>query len=134
MPMLSDYRNRLFPDLPKIAESFGTPFHIYDEIGIRRTGERLKRALSGVDHFKEYFAVKALPNPRILSIMRELGFGFDCSSIAELMLARQVGARGEEIMFTSNCRTSSTRSCPRPLFPWTRHQRQRWLTMWKLSG
>ncbi|MGD9214446.1 MAG: diaminopimelate decarboxylase [Desulfobacteraceae bacterium] len=102
MPMHSDYRNRLFSILPKIAETFGTPFHIYDEVGIRRTGERLKRALAGVGTFKEYYAVKALPNPRILSIMRDMGFGFDCSSIAELMLARQIGARGEEIMFTSN--------------------------------
>lgn len=100
--MHSDYRNRLFSILPKIAETFGTPFHIYDEVGIRRTGERLKRALAGVGTFKEYYAVKALPNPRILSIMRDMGFGFDCSSIAELMLARQIGARGEEIMFTSN--------------------------------
>jgi diaminopimelate decarboxylase len=100
--MHSDYRNRLFSILPKIAETFGTPFHIYDEVGIRRTGERLKRALAGVGTFKEYYAVKALPNPRILSIMRDMGFGFDCSSIAELMLARQIGAKGEEIMFTSN--------------------------------
>lgn len=102
MPMLSDYRDRLFPMLDKIANTFGTPFHIYDETGIRRTGERLKKALSPVGDFKEYFAVKALPNPHIMAIMREMGFGFDCSSIAELLLARQVGARGNEIMFTSN--------------------------------
>jgi diaminopimelate decarboxylase len=102
MPMRSDYRNRLFPILPDIAETFGTPFHIYDETGIRKTGERLKRALSGIDTFKEYFAVKALPNPSILRIMAEMGFGFDCSSVAELLLCRQIGARGEEIMFTSN--------------------------------
>ncbi|MEJ2155883.1 MAG: diaminopimelate decarboxylase [Desulfobacteraceae bacterium] len=102
MPMRPEYRKRLFPALPEIAKTFGTPFHIYDEAGIRETGERLKRALSGIDTFKEYYAVKALPNPRILSIMAEMGFGFDCSSIAELLLSRQVGARGEEIMFTSN--------------------------------
>lgn len=102
MPMLSDYRNRLFPILPKIAQTFGTPFHIYDEIGIRQTGEHLKKALAGIGSFKEYFAVKALPNPRIMKIMQEIGFGFDCSSIAELMLSRQIGARGEELMFTSN--------------------------------
>lgn len=102
MPMRSDYRDRLFPILPDIAKTFGTPFHIYDEAGIRKTGERLKRALSGIDTFKEYFAVKALPNPNILRIMAEMGFGFDCSSVAELLLCRQIGARGEEIMFTSN--------------------------------
>ncbi len=102
MPMRPDYRNRLFPILPEIAKTFGTPFHIYDEAGIRDTGERLKRAMSGVGTFKEYFAVKALPNPRILNIMADMGFGFDCSSIAELLLSRQIGARGEEIMFTSN--------------------------------
>lgn len=102
MPMLSDYRDRLFPILPEIVQTFGTPFHIYDEIGIRQTGEHLKKALAGVGSFKEYFAVKALPNPRIMKIMQEMGFGFDCSSIAELMLSRQIGAFGEELMFTSN--------------------------------
>ncbi len=102
MPMRPDYRNRLFPSLPEIAKTFGTPFHIYDETGIRETGEQLKKAMSGIDIFKEYFAVKALPNPKILSIMADMGFGFDCSSVAELLLSRQIGARGEEIMFTSN--------------------------------
>ena len=102
MPMQADYRHRLFPILPEIAEQFGTPFHIYDEAGIRRTGETLKRTFSTLDGFREYFAVKALPNPRILELMRDMGFGFDCSSIAELVLARKVGARGDEIMFTSN--------------------------------
>jgi len=102
MPMHSDYRDRLYPILPSIEETFGTPFHIYDELGIRRTGEKLKAALAGIGSFKEFFAVKALPNPRIMGIMREMGFGFDCSSIAELLLARQIGARGEELMFTSN--------------------------------
>jgi diaminopimelate decarboxylase len=102
MPMRSEYRNRLFPILPDIAKTFGTPFHIYDEAGIRTTGDRLIRAMSGIEIFKEYFAVKALPNPDILRIMAEMGFGFDCSSVAELLLCRQIGARGEEIMFTSN--------------------------------
>ena len=102
MPMHTDYRDRLFPVLPKIVDHFGTPFHIYDEIGIRRTGAELKAALSAVDQFKEYFAVKALPNPRILEIMRDMDFGFDCSSIPELILARRAGARKDDIMFTSN--------------------------------
>ena len=102
MPMSTDYRQRLFPILEQIADQFGTPFHIYDEVGIRRTGAQLKRALSRFEGFKEYFAVKALPNPRILQIMQDMGFGFDCSSIAELLLARRIGASGNELMFTSN--------------------------------
>ncbi len=102
MPMSPDFEKRLYPVLDRIVAHFGTPFHIYDEMGIRQTGETLKRAFSGIDGFREYFAVKALPNPRILEIMRAMGFGFDCSSIAELRLSRRIGARGEEIMFTSN--------------------------------
>ena len=102
MPISNDFRQRLYPQLPAIAEHFGTPFHLYDEVGIRATVARLYAAFSGVAGFKEYYAVKALPNPRILALLRELGCGFDCSSIAELVLARQAGARGEEIMFTSN--------------------------------
>ena len=62
MPMHSDFRERLFPILPEIAAHFHTPFHIYDETGIRQTGAELKRALSGIQSFKEYFAVKAQPH------------------------------------------------------------------------
>lgn len=102
MPISNDFRQRLYPQLPAIAEHFGTPFHIYDEAGIRATVARLYAAFAKVAGFKEYYAVKALPNPRILALLRELGCGFDCSSIAELVLAREAGARGEEIMFTSN--------------------------------
>ena len=102
MPMSEAYRNRLLPNLETIAGHFGTPFHIYDEIGIRQTGEALKKAFAGVDHFKEFYAVKALPNPRILELMLEMGFGFDCSSVAELVLARRAGGKPEDIMFTSN--------------------------------
>jgi diaminopimelate decarboxylase len=102
MPMFPDFAARLNPILPAIAAHFGTPFHIYDERGIRATGENLKTAFASVAGFKEYFAVKALPNPAVLSILYELGFGFDCSSIAELVLARLAGARGEDITFTSN--------------------------------
>jgi diaminopimelate decarboxylase len=75
---------------------------LYDEKGIRETGDGLLKAFSRIPVFKEYFAVKALPNPRILQIMQSMGFGFDCSSVAELRLSRDLGARGEEIMFTSN--------------------------------
>ncbi len=102
MPMSQSYKTRLFPVLEKITSHYGTPFHIYDEMGIRQTGENLKKAFAGIDCFREYYAVKALPNPKILSLMKDMGFGFDCSSIAELRLSRQVGGRGEDIMFTSN--------------------------------
>lgn len=96
------FKQRLFPVLTDIAAHFGTPFHLYDEQGIRETGAALASAFADVDTFREYFAVKALPNPQILKIMREMGCGFDCSSIPELMLSRQVGARDADIMFTSN--------------------------------
>jgi len=102
MPMSEAFEERLYPLLRDIADHYGTPFHIYDETGIRKTGEEVKRAFAGIPGFREYFAVKALPNPRILEIMADMGFGFDCSSVAELRLSRAAGARGEEIMFTSN--------------------------------
>jgi diaminopimelate decarboxylase len=100
--MSQSFQDRLFPVAKDIAEHFGTPFHIYDEAGIRATGEELNKAFAGIEGFREYYAVKALPNPRILEITKDLGFGFDCSSIPELILSRQVGGRGEDIMFTSN--------------------------------
>lgn len=106
MPISHDYRQRLFPKLTQIIENFGSPFHIYDELGIRQTVRQLK-AHFGNYQFREYFAVKALPNPRILQILHEEGCGFDCSSVPELMLARQVGAKGDEILFTSNNTTEA---------------------------
>ena len=102
MPMSDAFKSRLFPAIRDIAAHYGTPFHIYDEAGIRETGAQLKKAFAGIPGFREYFAVKALPNRSILRLMKEMGFGFDCSSIPELILAREVGARPEEIMFTSN--------------------------------
>ena len=102
MPISKDFASRLDRSLRSIAEHYGTPFHLYDEKGIRDTGAGLIEAFAGVHGFKEYYAVKALPNPRILQIMHSMGFGFDCSSIAELRLTRDLGATGEEIMFTSN--------------------------------
>ena len=102
MPMSNTYEDRLYPRLDDIAAHFGTPFHIYDEAGIRETGERLKKVFSGIPGFREYFAVKALPNPAILAIMADMGFGFDCSSVAELILGRQVSSGGDDLMFTSN--------------------------------
>ena len=102
MPISRDFEDRLNPVLPAIVAHYGTPFHIYDEKGIRATGETLKRAFSGIAGFREYFAVKALPNPRIMRIMQSMGFGFDCSSVAELALSRQLGVTGNGVMFTSN--------------------------------
>jgi len=102
MPISADFKSRLYPIANQLVEHYGSPFHIYDEVGIRQTGEQLKQAFSHLDGFREYYAVKALPNPRILELMADMGFGFDCSSIAEVLQSRQVGARGEDIMFTSN--------------------------------
>ena len=102
MPMSQSFENRLHPVLRDIADFFGTPFHIYDETGIRETGKKFIAAFSRLNGFREYFAVKALPNPRILRIMQDFGFGFACSSIPELMISRQIGARGEDIVFSSN--------------------------------
>jgi len=102
MPMSKNFKERLFPVVDQLVAHYGTPFHVYDELGIRETGENLKKAFAGINGFREYYAVKALPNPRILELMKDMDFGFDCSSIPELILSRQLGARGEDIMFTSN--------------------------------
>ncbi|BCS98420.1 diaminopimelate decarboxylase [Desulfoluna limicola] len=102
MPMTTDYTERLTPSIERIANHYGTPFHIYDEKGIRDTCRELKELFSGIKGFTEYFAVKALPNPEILKIFKDEGFGFDCSSTPELKLARMAGGRGEDLMFTSN--------------------------------
>ena len=79
-----------------------TPFHIYDERGIRANARRLKAAFAWNAGFKEYFAVKACPNPFIMKILKEEGFGTDCSSLPELLLSQEIGVTGEGIMFTSN--------------------------------
>lgn len=88
--------------LQKIAEKYPTPFHLYDEKGIRENARRLKDAFSWNKGFREYFAVKANPNPSILKILKEEGCGADCSSYTELMLAEAVGFSGSDIMFSSN--------------------------------
>lgn len=88
--------------IQKIVETYPTPFHLYDEAGIRRSARALKHAFAWVDGFKNYFAVKALPNPYILQILQEEGFGADCSSLPELLLAQRIGLSGAELMFTSN--------------------------------
>ena len=84
------------------AQAFETPFHLYTEEGIRQTARGLIRAFSGVPVFREYFAVKALPNPSILRILKEEGCGVDCASQTELMLAEALGFSGEDIMFSAN--------------------------------
>jgi len=88
--------------LEEWAKAFPTPFHIYDEKAIRANARRLKAAFAWNKGFHEYFAVKAAPNPHLMALLREEGFGSDCSSMAELVLAKAVGNIGEDIMFTSN--------------------------------
>ena len=89
-------------DILKIIQDHPTPFHIYDEKGIRENARKFKAAFGKLEGFKEYFAVKALPNPFILKILKAEGFGADCSSLPELLLAEKVGIVGENIMFSSN--------------------------------
>lgn len=86
----------------EIVKHYPTPFHIYDEAGIRKTARALNQAFAWNPGFKEYFAVKATPNPFILQILREEGCGVDCSSETELMLSKASGFSGQEIMFSSN--------------------------------
>ncbi|WP_209342045.1 diaminopimelate decarboxylase [Flavonifractor sp. AGMB03687] len=88
--------------LRSMTEQYPTPFHLYDEKGIRENARRLKQAFAWNPGFKEYFAVKATPNPAILKILREEGCGADCSSLTELMMSDRSGFTGPEIMFSSN--------------------------------
>jgi diaminopimelate decarboxylase len=88
--------------LDEIIEKFPTPFHIYDEKAIRNYARKFLKAFSWNEGFKEYYAIKAAPNPYLMKILHSEGFGIDCSSLAELVLADKVGMKGGEIMFTSN--------------------------------
>ena len=88
--------------LEEIKKTYPTPFHLYDEKGIRENGERLMRAFSWNKGFREYFAVKATPNPFVIDILKKLGCGVDCSSQTELMMAKAMKYDGEKIMFSSN--------------------------------
>lgn len=99
--------------LEAIIEKHPTPFHLYDEKGIRQTARSLNAAFEWAPDFKEYFALKATPNPRILEILKQEGCGADCSSGAELVLSERAGVTGEDIMFTSNDT------------PWTEYQKAR---------
>ena len=94
-----------FVSLEKILEivkEYPTPFHIYDERGIRRNVEALKKAFAWNPGFREYFAVKANPNPYIVRLLKDWGCGCDCSSLTELMIAKAVGCGPGDIMFSSN--------------------------------
>ena len=86
----------------EIRDQIPTPFHIYDEAGIRANARALKAAFSWNKGFREYFAVKATPNPYILQVLKEEGCGCDCASYTELLLAEAVGATGHDVMFSSN--------------------------------
>ncbi len=88
--------------IEEIVKTYPTPFHIYDEKGIRENAQALKEAFSWNKGFKEYFAVKATPNPFLIQILREYGCGCDCSSLTELMLSSAMGVEGKDIMFSSN--------------------------------
>ena len=88
--------------LEKIAQQYPTPFYLYDEAGLRRNAEAVKKAFSWNPGFREYFAVKATPNPALLALFKEYDFGTDCSSMTELMLSKACGFEGHHIMFSSN--------------------------------
>ena len=88
--------------LEEIVSQFPTPFHIYDEKGIREYARKFNQAFSWNDGYREYYAIKAAPNPYLMKIMQQEGFGIDCSSLAELEMAERLGMKGEDIMFTSN--------------------------------
>ena len=106
MPMPKGFKERLWPILPDVIDYFSTPFVIFDEEGIRDTYEKVDNCLKEIDH-RLYFAVKATPIPEILRILQEMGAGFDCSSIGELQIVREeLGADGDDIMFSSNNTTS----------------------------
>lgn len=85
----------------EIAKTYPTPFYIYDEKGIRETARKINQAFSWNKGYKEYFAVKATPNPYILKILQEEGCGTDCSSYTELLMSKVCGFSGRDIMFSS---------------------------------
>ena len=88
--------------LKEIEKEYPTPFHLYDEKGIRENARALKEAFSWNKGFKEFFAVKATPNPYLIQILQEYGCGCDCSSMTELMMAKAIGCKEGDIMFSSN--------------------------------
>ena len=93
--------------IEEIVKTYPTPFHIYDEKGLRENCERIKRAFSWNPGYREFFAVKACPNPAIMAILKDYGFGCDCASRAELTFAKAMDLPGDKIMFTSNVTPAS---------------------------
>ena len=91
-----------YEKLQEIVKEYPTPFYLYDERGIRENAKAVQGAFSWNRGFREYFAVKATPNPFLINILKEYGCGCDCSSMTELMLADALGFSGEDIMFSSN--------------------------------
>ena len=91
-----------YEKLQEIVKEYPTPFYLYDEKGIRENAKAVQEAFSWNKGFREYFAVKATPNPFLINILKEYGCGCDCSSMTELMLADALGFSGEDIMFSSN--------------------------------
>ena len=88
--------------IEEIVKTYPTPFHIYDEKGIRENAKAVQEAFAWNKGFKEYFAVKACPNPFLMEILHEYGAGCDCSSMTELMLSNALGISGDDIMFSSS--------------------------------
>ena len=93
--------------IEEIVKTYPTPFHLYDEKGLRENCERVKRAFSWNPGYREFFAVKACPNPSIMAILKDYGFGCDCASRAELTFAKAMDLPGDKIMFTSNVTPAS---------------------------
>ncbi len=101
MPIKPGFSRRLLPVLDDIAARYGTPFHIYDEAGMIASHRRLVYGFRSI-RFKQFFAVKALPNPVILKLLHRAGAGMDCASVIEIRLAQRAGISGDDVMFTSN--------------------------------
>ena len=103
--MCEVHMKKAFVSLDKVKEIaavYPTPFHLYDKKGIEDNAKELFDAFKWNTGFKEYFAVKATPNPAIIKLLKGLGCGVDCSSMTELMMAERLGFKGDEIMFSSN--------------------------------
>lgn len=90
------------PQAEELTKAYPTPFHLYDEKGIRENARKVRQAFAWNPGFKEYFAVKATPTPGLLQLLKEEGFGVDCSSYTELLMSKAVGMTGHQIMFSSN--------------------------------
>ncbi|MGW7489018.1 diaminopimelate decarboxylase [Streptomyces sp. NPDC054786] len=101
MPISDEFASRLLPVLEEIVAAYGTPFHIYDARGITDTYRGMVEAFAG-EPYRQYFAVKALPNPAVLSLLLAQGSGLDCASPIELELAARLGAGADDVVFTSN--------------------------------